>query len=80
LQSLTQLAEQFGRTSEELNLTLQHVRGNTTNAEFAIRQATRQLRETLLSAKQLFDYLEQDPSALLVGKRVPPRSRDGQQR
>jgi phospholipid/cholesterol/gamma-HCH transport system substrate-binding protein len=80
LQRITQLAEQLGRSSEELSLTMQHIRSNTTNAEFHIRQAARSLRETLLSAKQLFDYLEQDPSALLTGKRAPVRTRDGQRR
>lgn len=80
LQHITQLAEQLGQTSEELNLTLRHIRSNTTNAEFHIRQATRSLRETLLSAKQLFDYLEQDPAALLTGKRVPVQTRHGQRR
>lgn len=80
LQRLTHLAEQLGHTSGELNLTLQHVRGDTTNAEFHIRQAVRSLRETLFSAKQLFDYLEQDPAALVVGKRAPANTRDGQRR
>ncbi len=80
LQRIAQLAEQLGHTSEEVTLTFQHLRGNTTNAEFHIRQAVRSLRETLRSAKQLFDYLEQDPSALLIGKRAPAQLRDGQQR
>ena len=80
LQRISQLAEQFAQSSAELNLTLQQIRGNTTNVEFQIRQAARHLRETLLSAKQLFDYLEQDPSALLVGKRAPAPTRDGRQR
>jgi paraquat-inducible protein B len=80
LQRLTGLAEQLGRSSEELNLTLQHLRGDTTNAEFHMRQAVRSLRETLLSAKQFFDYLEQDPAALVVGKRAPANTRDGQRR
>jgi ABC-type transporter Mla subunit MlaD len=80
LQRLTQLAEQFGQTSEELNLTLQHVRGDTANAEFHIRQAARNLHETLSSAKQFFDYLEQDPSALLLGKRAPASTQNGPRR
>jgi ABC-type transporter Mla subunit MlaD len=80
LQRLTQLAEQLGHTSTELNLTLQHIRGDTTNTEFHIRQAVRSLRETLLSAKQLFDYLEQDPAALVLGKRPSANTRDGQRR
>ncbi len=80
LQRIAQLAEQLGHTSEEVTLTFQHLQGNTTNAEFHIRQAVRSLRETLRSAKQLFDYLEQDPSALLIGKRAPAQLRDGQQR
>ena len=78
LQRFIQLAEQLGQTSEELNVTLRHIRGNTTNTEFHIRQAVRNLRETLLSVKQLFDYLEQDPSSLLVGKRVPAPTPGGQ--
>jgi phospholipid/cholesterol/gamma-HCH transport system substrate-binding protein len=80
LQGFTHLSEQLGHTSEELNLTLQQVRGNTSNLEFNVRQAIRNLRETLVSAKQLFDYLEQDPSALLTGKRASDQGRDGQRR
>jgi phospholipid/cholesterol/gamma-HCH transport system substrate-binding protein len=80
LQRVTQMAERFTQTSEELNLTLQHLRSNTTNTEFYIKQAVRSLRETLQSAKQLFDYLEQNPSALLRGKGTPVHTRDGHQR
>lgn len=80
LQRVAELAEQFKQTGDAFALTLRHIRGNTANAEFQIRQVVGSLRETLLSAKQLFDYLEQDPSALLVGRRAPVRTRDGQQR
>ena len=80
LEHLTQLAQQLGRSNEELSQTLQHIRGDTTNAEFHFRQAVRSLRETLQSAKQLFDYLEQDPAALVLGKRTPTNTRDGQRR
>jgi len=80
LEHLTQLAQQLGRSNEELSQTLQHIRGDTTNAEFHFRQAVRSLRETLQSAKQLFDYLEQDPAALVMGKRTPTNTRDGQRR
>jgi phospholipid/cholesterol/gamma-HCH transport system substrate-binding protein len=80
LQRFTRLAEQLGQTSDEFNVTLQQVRGNTSNVEFHLRQAIRNLRETLVSVKQLFDYLEQDPSALLTGKRAPVQGRDGQRR
>ena len=80
LQRYTQLAEQLGHSSEELNLTLQQVRGNTSNLEFNARQTLRDLRATLVSIKQLFDYLEQDPSALVTGKRPPTQGRDGQRR
>jgi hypothetical protein len=80
LQRMTELAERFGRTSEELNLTLQQLRGNTANVEFNFRQAARNLQETLVSAKQLFDALERDPAALLFGKRTPGYARDGQRR
>jgi ABC-type transporter Mla subunit MlaD len=80
LQHFTRLAEQLGQTSEELNVTLQQVRGNTSNVEFHLRQAIRNLRDTLVSVKQFFDYLEQDPSALLTGKRAPAQGRDGQRR
>jgi phospholipid/cholesterol/gamma-HCH transport system substrate-binding protein len=76
--SLSQLAQQFSRTSDELTATLQQLRGTTSNTEFHIRQAVKSLRETLLSAKQLLDYLEQDPTALLVGKRQPVAIQDGQ--
>jgi phospholipid/cholesterol/gamma-HCH transport system substrate-binding protein len=80
LQRFTQLAEQLGHSSEELNLTLQQARGTTSNLEFNVRQALGHLRETLMSVKQLFDYLEQDPSALLRGKRLPVQRDDGQRR
>jgi phospholipid/cholesterol/gamma-HCH transport system substrate-binding protein len=80
LQHLSQLTERLGHTSEELNLTLQHIRGNTASAEFHVRQSARSLQETLLSAKQLLDYLERDPSSLLLGRRTPASLRDGQRR
>jgi phospholipid/cholesterol/gamma-HCH transport system substrate-binding protein len=80
LQRYTQLAEQLGHSSEELDLTLQQVRGHTSNLEFNARQTLRDLRATLASIKQLFDYLEQDPSALVTGKRPPTQGRDGQRR
>jgi phospholipid/cholesterol/gamma-HCH transport system substrate-binding protein len=80
LQRFTQLAERLGHTSAELDLTLQQVRGTTSNLDFNVRQALRNLRETLVSVKQLFDYLEQDPSALLTGKRMPVQREDGQRR
>jgi phospholipid/cholesterol/gamma-HCH transport system substrate-binding protein len=80
LQSFTQLAERLGHTSAEFDLTLRQARGTTSNLEFNVRQALRNLRETLVSVKQLFDYLEQDPSALLTGKRMPAPSGDGQRR
>jgi paraquat-inducible protein B len=76
----TQLIGQLGHTSEELNLTLQQARSTTSDLEFNVRQALRNLRETLVSVKQLFDYLEQDPSALLTGKRLPAQRGDGQRR
>jgi ABC-type transporter Mla subunit MlaD len=72
-----QLADQLGDTSKEATRTFQQLRGSTANTEFHVRQAVRGLRETLLSAKQLLDYLEQDPTALLIGKRTPERTQDG---
>jgi phospholipid/cholesterol/gamma-HCH transport system substrate-binding protein len=80
LQRLTTLAEELHGTGEELTLTLQQVRGDTSNVELLLRQAVKSWRETLTSAKALFDYLEQDPAALLTGKGVPSRKRDGQRR
>jgi phospholipid/cholesterol/gamma-HCH transport system substrate-binding protein len=79
LQSIATLTEKFGRSTEELNLTLQGIRSDATNVEFHIRQAGRIWRDALVSAKELFDYLEQDPSALVLGKRAPAPSRDGRQ-
>ena len=75
---LAQLTLRLNRASEELTTTLQQLRGTTANTEFHIRQAVKGLRETLLSAKQLLDYLEQDPAALLIGKRTPVKTQDGQ--
>jgi phospholipid/cholesterol/gamma-HCH transport system substrate-binding protein len=75
---LSQLAQQLSDASEELITTFRQLRGTTTNTEFHIRQAVKSLRETLLSAKQLLDYLEQDPAALLIGKRTPVPTQDGQ--
>lgn len=80
LEQVKQLIDRFSNTSAEFNLTLRQLRGNTSNMEFHVRQAVRSLRETLLSAKNLFDYLEQDPSALLTGRRPPARTSDGQRR
>ena len=80
LQRLTTLAEALSGTGEELTLTLQQVRGDTSNVELHLRQAVKSWRETLTSAKALFDYLERDPSALLTGKRAPARSQSGQRR
>jgi phospholipid/cholesterol/gamma-HCH transport system substrate-binding protein len=77
-EQLSQLAQQLGRASEEMTLTFQQLRGTTANTEFHIRQTVKSLRETLLSAKQLLDYLEQDPAALLIGKRTPVSTQDGQ--
>lgn len=78
LQQMNLLAEQLRGTSEELNLTLRHVRGETVDVTLQVRQVVRTLRETLLSAKRLIDYLEQDPAALLTGKRVPIQTQDRQ--
>jgi ABC-type transporter Mla subunit MlaD len=80
LRQVTELTKQYGHSSEELNLTLQHLRGNTANVEFNFRQAARSLQETMVSAKQLFDSLERDPTVLLFGKRTPGYARDGQRR
>lgn len=75
---LSQLSLQLSQASDELTTTLQQLRGTTANTEFHIRQAAKGLRETLLSAKQLLDYLEQDPAALLIGKRAPAATQDEQ--
>jgi ABC-type transporter Mla subunit MlaD len=80
LQRFSRLAERLEQTSAEFNMTLQQVRGSTSNVEFHLRQAIRNLRDTLVSVKQFFDYLEQDPSALLTGKHAPVQGRDRQGR
>lgn len=77
---ISRLAQQLSRASEEITLTFQQLRGTTSNTEFHFRQAVKSLRETLLSAKQLLDYLEQDPTALLLGKRTPGATQEGQSR
>ncbi|GIX48396.1 MAG: hypothetical protein KatS3mg131_2607 [Candidatus Tectimicrobiota bacterium] len=80
LAQVSALALQLQRSSEAFTLTLEHLQGSSANVEFELRQALRGLRDTLQSAQRLFDYLEQDPSALLVGKRAPGRLYDGQRR
>ena len=77
LDGLTTLAGRLDKSTEELSLTLQSMRRDTSNVEFHFRQAVRTWRETLVSAKELLDYLEQDPSSLIIGRRAPARSRDG---
>lgn len=80
LKQLTELSARLARSSDELTLTLQGVRSDTSNVEFHFRQAVRSWRETLTAAKKLFDVLEQDPASLLIGRRAPARSRDGSER
>ena len=80
LQRIDGLTEQLGNTSKELTITLQQTRGDTTSVEFQIRQAVQSWRETLQSAQSLFDYLEQNPSSLLTGKRPASRPSDGPRR
>jgi phospholipid/cholesterol/gamma-HCH transport system substrate-binding protein len=80
LQRISGLVEQLSSTGQELTLTMQQTRADTTSMEFQFRQAVRSWRETLQSARELLDYLERNPSALLTGRPAPNPSSDGQRR
>lgn len=80
LQGFTKLEQQVGNNSQELTRTLQSLRGTATDVEFQLRQAVRAWRETLAAAKEVLDYLERNPSAVLFGRRAPSGAREGRDR
>jgi ABC-type transporter Mla subunit MlaD len=71
LDSVNNLAERLQDTAEVIEGLAKTAQGTTGNMEYNFRQTMRTLNESLNSIRDLADYLQRDPSALLRGKGTP---------
>jgi len=66
---VTKAAGSVGAAAKSIARTREDLRGSLANVERALVRSLEQLDRTLHSARELFDALERDPSAILRGKR-----------
>ncbi len=71
LDDVSELTDQLMKTSATIDEATGRVTRQTDNLEFYLRDGLRSLNETLESIRQLTDYLQDDPSAVIRGRGQP---------
>jgi len=73
------MADQITTTTRELEAFLNETNKSVMDVEYSLLRALKQLRTTLLTAEELFENLERDPSSLIYGNRPPEKRRGSRQ-